>query len=416
MPAGRTERRGTVPRSTAVDHQAEQGHTVRLVDLRGSTAAAPPTVEVRASEAAELLRLVGVVAGDDDGADYDVGAERIARVRDALPSELVERAGVLHGGDHRAFFSLSNAAARLDAPGDVDQLLELLRDEPHLPWQLLVSLAAQDADDDGVAAAGRALARGEPDALERLRSRCPATGSGASTRLRRLLDADPDEHGAEVATVVGAVRDAVWSRVGPEAMAAIHRDVDHRRERIADGEDVAELVLDATNGYALEEDPSVRRILLLPSFWLRPWIVVDQLFDSGTLVLSTPVADAFVALPAEVPPPSLLKLTKALADEGRLKLLRRMTTGPVSLGEATEQLGVAKATAHHHLSILRQSGIVVMHGTGRSTRYGLRADPADVAREALSAYVPLRGDAGDRVSPDARPGDEAQNSTTIPST
>lgn len=393
---------------------------MRLVDLRGSAAAAPPTVEVRASEAAELLRLVGVVVGEDEGSDYDVGPERIARVRDVLPPELVERAGVLHGGDHRAFFSLSNAAARLEPPGDVDQLLELLRGEAHLPWQLLVSLAAQDADDDESAAAGRALARGEPDALQQLRSRCAATGSGTSTRLRRLLDTDPDEHGAEVAAVVVAVRDAVWSRVGPEAMAAIRRDVDHRRERVAEGEDVAELVLEATNGYALEEDPSIRRILLLPSFWLRPWIVVDQLFDSGTLVLSTPVADAFVTLPAEVPPPSLLKLTKALSDEGRLKLLRRMATGPVSLGEATEQLGVAKATAHHHLSILRQAGIVVMHGTGRSTRYGLRADPADVAHEALSAYVPVRGDTADDEPPSARSGarssDATQKSTTIPST
>jgi DNA-binding transcriptional ArsR family regulator len=151
-------------------------------------------------------------------------------------------------------------------------------------------------------------------------------------------------------------------------------------------------VLEATNGYALEEDPSIRRILLLPSFWLRPWIIVDQLFDLDTLVLSTPVADAFVALPAEVPPPSLLKLSKALADEGRLKLLRRMSTGPVSLGEATEQLGVAKATAHHHLSILRQAGLVVMHGGGRSTRYALRIDPAEAAHDALAAYVPRRGE------------------------
>jgi DNA-binding transcriptional ArsR family regulator len=364
---------------------------VRLVDLRGSSSATPPTVEVRASEAAELLRLLGVIVGEDDHSSYDVGADRVAAVRDALAPDLLARAEALGGGDDRSFFSLSNAAARLDAPGDVDQLLALLDGEPTLPWRLLLSLATQDVDWEEAPADGRALARGDADALARLRERCGVHREQVPAEVRRLLDADPERHGREVAAVVRETRDAVWGRLGPEAMAAIERDATHRRERVAAGEDVAALVLEATNGYALEDDPSIRRILLLPSFWLRPWIIVDQLFDLDTLVLSTPVADAFVALPAEVPPPSLLKLSKALADEGRLKLLRRMSTGPVSLGEATEQLGVAKATAHHHLSILRQAGLVVMHGGGRSTRYALRIDPAEAAHDAIAAYVPRRG-------------------------
>jgi DNA-binding transcriptional ArsR family regulator len=375
---------------------------VRLVDLRGSSSATPPTVEVRASEAAELLRLLGVIVGEDDHSSYDVGADRVAAVRDALTPDLLARAEALGGGDDRAFFSLSNAAARLDAPGDVDQLLALLDGEPTLPWRLLLSLATQDVDWEEAPADGRALARGDADALARLRERCGVHREQVPAQVRRLLDADPERHGREVAAVVRATRDAVWGRLGPEAMAAIGRDVAHRREQVAAGEDVAALVLDATNGYALEDDPSIRRILLLPSFWLRPWIIVDQLFDLDTLVLSTPVADAFVALPAEVPPPSLLKLSKALADEGRLKLLRRMSTGPVSLGEATEQLGVAKATAHHHLSILRQAGLVVMHGGGRSTRYALRIDPAEAAHEAIAAYVPRRG------GPDTAPATEGR--------
>jgi DNA-binding transcriptional ArsR family regulator len=375
---------------------------VRLVDLRSSAAVTPPTVEVRASEAAELLRLLGVIVGEDDHSSYDVGADRVAAVREALPAELFARAETLGGGEHRAFLSLSNAAARLDAPGDVDQLLALLDAEPTLPWRLLLSLATQDVDWDDEPADGRALARGDGAALERLRERCGVDRDRVPAEVRRLLDTDPEAHGREVAAVVRATRDAVWDQVGPEAMAAIERDAAHRRERIAAGDDVGALVLEATNGYALEEDPSIRRILLLPSFWLRPWIIVDQLFDLDTLVLSTPVADAFVALPAEVPPPSLLKLSKALADEGRLKLLRRMSTGPVSLGEATEQLGVAKATAHHHLSILRQAGLVVMHGGGRSTRYALRIDPAEAAHDALAAYVPRRGGGvALRAAPDA---------------
>lgn len=363
---------------------------MRLVDLRGSTATASSTpVEVRASEAAELLRLIGVVVGHDDHSSYDVGAHRVAALRAELPDALFDRAQAIGGGEDRAFLTLSNAAARLPAPGDVDQLLTLLDTEPTLPWRMLLSIATQDLGWDDVAADAQALAEADAAALERLRERCDRDDQD-SEGVRRLLATDPHDHGREIAAIVAGVRDAVWERIGPEAMAAIERDVEHRRARLTAGEDVATLVLEATNGYALEDDASVRRILLLPSFWLRPWIIVDQLHDVGTLVLSTPVADAFVALPAEVPPPSLLKLTKALADEGRLKLLRRMTTGPISLGEATDQLGVAKATAHHHLSILRQAGLVVMQGAGRSTRYALRTDPGEAALDALSAYVPAQ--------------------------
>ncbi len=351
---------------------------MRLVDLRGSTTATTSTpVEARASEAAELLRLIGVVVGQDDHSSYDVGAHRVAALRAEIPDELFDRAQAIGGGEDRAFLTLSAAAARLAPPGDVDQLLTLLGQEPTLAWRLLLSIATQDFGWEDLPADAQALADGDADALARLRDR-GNTDDQVSEDVRLLLATDPHDHGREIARIVAGMRDAVWGQVGAEAMAAIERDVEHRRARIADGEDVATLVLEATNGYALEDDPSVRRILLLPSFWLRPWIVVDQLHDVGTLVLSTPVADAFVTLPAEVPPPSLLKLTKALADEGRLKLLRRMTTGPISLGEATEQLGVAKATAHHHLSHPaagrsgRHAGVGPLHALRAARRPGAR--------------------------------------------
>jgi DNA-binding transcriptional ArsR family regulator len=75
-------------------------------------------------------------------------------------------------------------------------------------------------------------------------------------------------------------------------------------------------------------------------------------------------------------------------DEGRLKLLRRLSSGPISLSEATAELDVAKATAHHHLSILRQAGLVVDRWRGRGSRAtALREDPAEAAADLLAAYL-----------------------------
>lgn len=364
---------------------------MRLVDLRGTPASTPPTIEVRASEAAELLRLIGVIVGEDEISGYDVGAERVAAVREALGPELIGRARAIGGGDVRAFFGLSNVASRLETPGDIDQLLDLLADEPTLAWRLQLAVSMVDADWDEAPVDWRAVSLGEPEALETVKACCGAPDRYAPEHVRALAAMDPVRHGTEVAAIVRETRDAVWGELRVEAMGAIERDATHRRARVTAGDDPATIVLEATNGFALEEDPTIARVVIMPSFWLRPWLIVDQFVDARTLVVSTPVADSFVALPPEQPPPSLLKLSKALSDEGRLKLLRRMSSGPVSLGEAAEHLSVAKATAHHHLSILRQAGLVLMSGDGRSTRYGLRADPAEAAHDALAAYVPVRG-------------------------
>lgn len=359
---------------------------MRLVDLRSTAAPPAPTVEVVASEAAELLRFLGVLTGASKPGGYDVGRERIDQVTAALPEGLHDRLRFVSFGDDRVCMSLSNVVADLTDPGDVDELLAVLEADPELAWNLQLSLSTYDWDWEAPDADTRALAGGDRDAVARLRAWCEDPTHDVPERIHTLFATDPVTYGRETVAIIREVRATVWPQVAAEAMGAIQRDVDHRRARIAAGDDLATLVLEATNGYVLDDDTSVRRVLLMPSYWLRPWLVIDQIGE--TLVLSTPVADNFVALPAETPPPGLLKLSKALADEGRLKLLRRMSTGPVSLGEATEQLGVAKATAHHHLSILRQAGLVTMSGEGRHTRYALRLDPADAAHDALAAYVP----------------------------
>jgi DNA-binding transcriptional ArsR family regulator len=377
---------------------------MRLVDLRGAASATPPTVEVRASAAAELLRLVGVLlAPDPEG--YDVGAERIAALRDRVPPELLRRARALGAatrdseeevrpGEDKAWLVLSLIGAYLPEPAGVEELVTFLRADPALAWRALLAHHVQDlVPEDHRTRVLPRMIQGDPEALDQVRSAALTADHG---RLQELVDRDPVTFGAEVVTVIEGVETALWAEVAAEAMGPIERDVAHRQQQLAAGVDPTTVVLEATNGYELPEDAAGHHVVLLPSYWMRPWLVVGPFLGSRTPggpeveVLSTVVADQFLALPSEAPPPALLKLVKALADEGRLTLLRRMAGGPISLSEATEALDVAKATAHHHLSILRQAGLVSMSGEGRSTRYALRDDPAEVARDALAGYVPTR--------------------------
>jgi DNA-binding transcriptional ArsR family regulator len=373
---------------------------VRVMDLRASSRVAPATVEARASAAAELLRLIGVLIARDPS-DFDIGVERIEAVRAQVDPTLLAAAADLGtlappsgsdlpDRDDKFFLVLAMLGALLPEPSGVAQLLELFGEDPTLPWRAQLAHHAQDLVDDPADLLTRVLA-GEQAALEEITA-LAATDRGAG--LRELLDRSPDEFGALVSQTVERFATEVWPALAAEAMGPIERDAAHRRQQLETTDDPAAVVLDATNGYELEPEPAGRRVVLLPSYWLRPWLVIsflDATADGDRSqpleVISTAVADTFLALPCEAPPPRLLKLFKALSDEGRLTLLRRMTPGPISLGEAASELGIAKATAHHHLSILRQAGVVSIRGEGRATRYALRDDPPKVAQEALAAYL-----------------------------
>ncbi len=354
---------------------------MRLVDLRAGPNPSAPDVEVRTSSGAELLHAVGALVAAEPS-EFDVGAERIRGIRDALPADLLADIDAFGQGDDKTFLVLAEIAAVLDEPADVDELLAALDADPELTWRLLLGHHAQDwaaAPDD----LPQRVAAGDEDAIGTVRGL--ADDGGCPGGVRSLLAHDPVAHGSTVVSIVERFRAAAWEDLESEAMRAIERDAAHRRAQLDAGEPVAAVVLAATNGYELADDPAVRRVVLLPSYWLRPWIVVGRLGDAE--VLSTPVADEFLALPPAAPPPALLKLFKALSDEGRLRLLRRIGCGPISLSDAAGELDCAKATAHHHLSILRQAGLVSIRGSGRTTRYALRDDPPAAAQSALADYV-----------------------------
>lgn len=355
---------------------------MRMVDLRPAGAATnEPTLTLRASPAAEYLRLLGVLVDQDERLPYDIGAERIRRLRDGLPDGALAR---LHDVDDqpKTFHVLSLLAADLPEPGGIDDLLALLHDDPSAGWRLLLGHNAAGGHGRGDATLAERIAAGDDEAIAEVASW--ADDGELPRAIERLLSVDPETHGRALVDAIHTAR-PTWDEVEDESLSAMTRDAAYRQQQREDGASVADIVVEATNGYALPTDVVTTEVVLMPTYWLRPWIVVAR--HGTTELLTSIVADEFLALPSEAPSPALLKLFKALSDEGRLKLLRRMSTGPISLTEACEELDVAKATAHHHLATLRQAGLVVLQGEGRDKRYGLRADPPDAARDALAAYV-----------------------------
>ncbi|MDX1659650.1 MAG: metalloregulator ArsR/SmtB family transcription factor [Nitriliruptorales bacterium] len=197
----------------------------------------------------------------------------------------------------------------------------------------------------------------------------------------RIADRDPAEVRADVVELLEGWA-GLAAELVDEGMPAVRKDADARRARIEEMT-ADELVEEATNGVKLSRHPGLERVVLFPSYVFRPWVLLSE--HAGTRVICYPVADEFLEHEAAAPPARLVKLFKALGDEGRLKLLRRLAAGPMNLSEATELLGVAKSTAHHHLAILRQAGLVLVDPDDGT--YAFRQQLVPEAADLLQDYL-----------------------------
>ena len=80
-----------------------------------------------------------------------------------------------------------------------------------------------------------------------------------------------------------------------------------------------------------------------------------------------------------------MNITKALADENRVRTLLALRNGELCVCQITELFGLAPSTMSKHLSILYQAGLLESRKDGRWIYYRLPGKDTPVqVREALS--------------------------------
>lgn len=169
-------------------------------------------------------------------------------------------------------------------------------------------------------------------------------------------------------------------------LAGLRADAEARQDSAGrlPPEDVVE---DATSGVRLDPTEADVRMILIPQYHCSPWNTYDLIGE--TLIYRYPV-DAIPPDPG-VPAPRLLRLTRALGDPSRLRILRFLAAGTRGFGEIVGLCGLAKSTVHHHMMILRAAGLVRTHvpfpPTVGGDRYSLRPSAAEVVGAALARYL-----------------------------
>ena len=97
-----------------------------------------------------------------------------------------------------------------------------------------------------------------------------------------------------------------------------------------------------------------------------------------------------------------LYMTKALADENRLRLLLALRGGELCVCQLTELLGLAMSTVSRHLSVLYQAGLLSSRKEGRWMFYSLPGKSAPSAAREAVAWVTRSLALSPRVAEDAR--------------
>ena len=343
--------------------------------MRDVTSGSAPAVDVR-FDARTAFDFVFSL-DDDTGSTEDLpAADRkwLAEERAKLPSRLLDL-------PHRAG-AIWAATFLVDRPEVVDAqgLANLVRSLPGTALATAV-LADDLRRTDCQPVMTEALA-GTEDAIVDVVASWPEQKRPFLERLLR----EPDAAMADLRELLDAWLPS-FTTIEGRVDAIIKRDVvlkEQERERRKLGP--IELIEAATNGIRWLSEPGVRRVVLAPSYFTRPFNFVFAAEDWR--MFGYPVADS--ALDADdplAPPAAVVRLHRALGDESRLRILRLLRDRDWYLTEIAERLGLSKPTIKHHLAQLRAAGLVTLIEEGGLSYYSLRRDRLDDASGDLKRYL-----------------------------
>jgi ArsR family transcriptional regulator, arsenate/arsenite/antimonite-responsive transcriptional repressor len=96
----------------------------------------------------------------------------------------------------------------------------------------------------------------------------------------------------------------------------------------------------------------------------------------------------------------LLRITKALADENRIRVLMALRGGELCACQITELFGLAPSTMSKHLSVLYQAGLVESRKEGRWIYFRLADGQAPAGVKEAIEWVTGAADGQERVRED----------------
>ena len=296
----------------------------------------------------------------------------LERSRAALPASLRT--------PERSELCIFGAGMLVDRPEvlDATAFIDLIHTTP--ARELVRTVMADTLRDPARAALTNAALDGDPESIEAV----VAAWSGHEHEWVGRLLREPDGIVGEMGELMAAWL-PFYLEIEPRVQRIIARDA-QLRTADRDTLESTELIERTTNGVRWLSEPGVRRVVLAPSYLVRPY---NFTFSGGDWRMFVyPVSDqALEPADPHAPPVGVLRLHRALGDESRLRILRLLRDRDHYLTEIAEHLELSKPTIKHHLAQLRAAGLVTLTEEGGLSYYSLRRDRLGDASTELKHYL-----------------------------
>lgn len=355
-------------------------------------------IEVDGSGSYEIVLTIWTVFTQDNIANLDLGADWAESVATATPADLVTEIEALGGPHCSIWLSLLGLISSAPHPHDPTSAFEWIGklNPQRLQRWILGYIGEQSAMKGGDCPTPSMIeeaAEGDLEAVKKVIG--DKFSEDERGHLISLLGSNSEAFRDRVANTLLRFQAEVYTRHEEEFSNAIARAAAARRA-VANRDDAETVIEQVTNGLDFEIPRGVTRVVLVPSVVLRPLSLIDQ--HRGVLMVFYAMADEFINNNPDAPPSWLVRTYKALSDEKRLRILRRLSEGETSLDELTELLDISKSTVHHHISVLRGAGLIrvqISHGdSGKESHcYGLRDQAFGDASAFLENYIRPQGEA-----------------------
>jgi len=225
----------------------------------------------------------------------------------------------------------------------------------------------------------RALS-GDGKAIDAIDERLPEWNREGRIAILR----DPEAARDRILTVLRAWQ-ARYAEIEPRIAEILERDYEGRASDRATMA-ATDLIESTTGGIRWLPESGVRRVILGPSYFSRPF---NFLMSGGDWrFFGYPVADSALD-PADslAAPQSVVRLHRALGDATRLKILKLLASRDLYLTEIAQLLDLSKPTIKHHLAQLRAAGLVTITESGTVMYYSLRRNRLDDASSEIKRFL-----------------------------
>lgn len=342
----------------------------------------PLSVEIEAYPAYEFLMTLCAFSEGEHHAEYEVGKEWFDNIRKKASSNLLALVEQFSFHSNEIWEHMLGLAYNSPAPRDVPTFIAHI--EAIDPLELRLHMLGYYVREHCRVTPPEIIfqaAQGDIEAQRKLLKTSFPDDTEWQRTLRWLLSLEQAATKNLLLEIFHGWYDEVFREQEPYIMPILARDVEAKLALKLTHS--AEQLIEMATGWEYVPEPGIRRVILVPSYITRPWNSDAQMSD--TVIFCYPVAEESISADKNAPPARLVKLAKALADERRLRILKKLATGSYTLQEMADDLGLAKTTLHHHVITLRSAGLVRMNLSDK--RWSLRQYMVNNVAELLNTYL-----------------------------